>query len=186
MSRVQVKLSKVQGWYCLLGASGFYSMHEQAKHRSELELCCLWLCVPAPGGSPCECLSHGMFGHSVGKPSEAAHCHLLLPPLWYQMWLWCLWSAGESPSGKHRPTLYTAYKGYMKRWREICWAGTSESISCDKRSLILMWQSFLVCSALWCLCILNHQKYPCPGEFTGCRRKVGNKLCSLFTGRELC
>lgn len=116
-------VSVMQGWYCLLSASGpyYHCLHKHAKHWSELELCCLWLCVPALGGSLWECLFHGMFGHSVGKPP--AHCHLLFPPLWYQMWLWCLQSAGEPPSGKYRPVLCAAYEGYMQRWKEICWLG---------------------------------------------------------------
>lgn len=109
--------------------------------------------------------------------------YLLLPLVRYHMWLWCLQLAGEPPSGKHRPILYAAYEGYKQKWREICWAGKSESVSCDKSNyLLLLWQNFLVCLACKCWCVLNHQKYPCPEEFTGC---AGIKLSCLFTGREL-
>lgn len=75
VARVQVKLSKVRGWCCLLSASGPYHrcLCKHAKRWSGFKVCCLWLCVPAPARSLCEGLFHEMFGHRVGKPFEAAH-----------------------------------------------------------------------------------------------------------------
>lgn len=191
VARVQVKLSKVRGWCCLLSASGPYHrcLCKLAKHWSGFKVCCLWLLFQllvalSVSVSSMRCLVIGWVNPLRlpilwGCPLLPSPSSVVVP-----MWLCCLQSAGEPPSGKH--ILYAAYKGYVQRWREICWVGKSESISCDRSNyLLLMWQRFLVCYALKCLCVSNHRKYPCPEEFTRCRRKVDIKLHSLFTGREL-